>query len=96
MELLCSGGDLEKAQKLTNTIQKLEKAESWASLPSNFISKFEEAVSKYDTRGRGEISLDIAPFQADPSIADVAIRGGCEAILLGAALKNFPPQNQKN
>jgi hypothetical protein len=83
MELSRLGGDLEKAQKLTNTIQKLEKAEGRTSLPSNFISKLEEAVSKYDTRGRGEISLDIAPFQADPSIADVAIRGGCEAILSG-------------
>ena len=27
--------------------------------------------------------MDIAPFQADPSIADVAIRGECEAILSG-------------
>jgi hypothetical protein len=84
MELSRSGGDLEKAQKLTNTIQeRLEKAESRASLPSNFISKLEEAVSKYNTQGRGEISMDIAPFQADPSIADVAIRGECKAILSG-------------
>ncbi len=27
--------------------------------------------------------MDIAPFQADPSIADVAIWGDCEAILSG-------------
>ncbi len=27
--------------------------------------------------------IDIAPFQGEPSIADVAIRGGCEAILSG-------------
>jgi hypothetical protein len=44
MELLRSGGDLEKAQKLTNTIQRLEKAESRVSLPLNFISKLEVAV----------------------------------------------------
>ncbi len=25
----------------------------------------------------------IVPFQADPSIADAAIRGGCEAIISG-------------
>ena len=83
MELSRSGGDLERAQNFTNTIQRLEKAECRASLPSNFISKLQEAVSKYNTRGRGEIYMDIAPFQADPSIADVAIRGDCKAILSG-------------
>ena len=33
--------------------------------------------------GKGEITMETAPFQADPSIADVAIRGGCEAIISG-------------
>lgn len=83
MELSRSGGDLEKAQKFSTEIQKLETAECRASLPNNFIAKLEELVTNYDAQGKGEITMDIAPFQADPSIADIAINGGCEAILSG-------------
>jgi hypothetical protein len=83
MGLSRSSGDLEKVQKLTTKIQKLEKAESRLSLPVDFESKLEESASKYEPQGKGEILVDIAPFQADPSIANVAIRGGCEAIISG-------------
>ena len=39
------------------------------------------ATSEYQSDGQGVITIDTAPFQADPSITDAAIRGGCEAIL---------------
>jgi hypothetical protein len=29
----------------------------------------------------GEMQMFIAPFQADPSITDAAIGGGCEAVI---------------
>jgi hypothetical protein len=38
---------------------------------------------KHDPQGREEIQTFIAPFQADPSIADAIIRGRCEAIISG-------------
>ena len=67
--------------------------------------QLEELVLKYESHGKGEISISIAPFQADPSIADVAIRGVCEAIFsgdsdfamyfkLGEADKYYDPRHQ--
>ena len=83
MELSNSVADNEKIKRLTNEIQKLEKANSRLSLPPDFVAKLEQYVSEYQSQGRGEINIQTAPFQADPSIADVAISGGCEAILSG-------------
>ncbi len=57
--------------------------EGRAFLPSNFVSWLEVLVLKYESHRKGEVSISIAPFQADPSIADVAIRGVCEAIFSG-------------
>jgi hypothetical protein len=58
-------------------------AESCASLPPEFISKLDESILKHDPQGRGEIDMSVVHFQADPSIADAVIRGGCEAIISG-------------
>lgn len=83
MELSCAGDNPEEIQRITDEIRKLERAESQTCLPSNFLSRLKELVSKYESHGKGEIMINIAPFQADPSIADVAVRGGCEAIFSG-------------
>lgn len=83
LELSCAGDDAEKIRKITDEIRKLEKVESWSSLPADFVPRLQELVSKYESHGKGEITAEVAPFQADPSIADIALRGGCEAILSG-------------
>ena len=85
MELSHSGNDSSNVGNITNRIQRLEKAESRATLPPDFMVKLEQLVSEYQCQGRGEISIEVSPFQADPSIADVAIRGDvkqlCQVIL---------------
>jgi hypothetical protein len=83
LELSCAGDDAERIRQITDEIRKLEKGESRSSLPANFVSRLHELVSKYESHGKGEITAEVAPFQADPSIADIALRGGCEAILSG-------------
>lgn len=83
MELSRAGDDSDKIRRVTNEIRKLEKGESRAFLPLNFVARLQELASKFDAHGKGEIMVEIAPFQADPSIADVALRGGCEAIFSG-------------
>jgi hypothetical protein len=83
MELSCAGNDSEKIRQISDDIRKLEKGESRTSLPANFVERLQELVSTYDSGGKGVMSVEIAPFQADPSIADIALSGGCDAILSG-------------
>ena len=83
LELSCAGDDAGKIQQITDDIQKLEKGECRSSLPADFVSRLQELVAKYESLGKGEITVEVAPFQADPSLADIARRGGCEAILSG-------------
>lgn len=84
IELLCSGDDAEKITTITRDIQKLEKADNRLSLPADFSTRLHILHNDYQPQlGKGEITIETAPFQADPSIADVAIRGECEAIISG-------------
>ena len=84
IELSRSGDDAEKIQQITQEIKKLEKAECRTSLPADFLIRLQQLHREYKSQmGKGEITIATAPFQADPSIADVALRGGCEAILSG-------------
>jgi hypothetical protein len=57
--------------------------ESRAFLPDSFVPRLQTLVSTYENHGKGEILVVIAPFQADPSMADVGISDGCEAIFSG-------------
>ena len=83
IELSSVGDDAEKIRYITNAIRKLEKMESRSFLPENFIPRLEQLVSAYKSGEKGEITVETSPFQADPSIADIALRGGCEAIFSG-------------
>jgi len=83
MELSCAGDDSENIRRITDEIRKLENGESRAFLPANFVQRLQQLVSTHESQGKGGISIEIAPFQADPSMADVAISGGCEAIFSG-------------
>ena len=40
-------------------------------------------MQESQSNGRGDIIIDIVPFQADPNIVDIAIRGGCKTTMLG-------------
>lgn len=71
LDLSCAGDDVEKIRQITDSIQKLEKRESRSSLPADFASRLNDFVSKYEIHGKGEITAEVAPFQADPSIADI-------------------------
>lgn len=73
----------QKIEQLTKEIRKLEKAEGRCFLPPNFMERLQLLVSQYASQGKGEITIAIAPFQADPSIANAALLGECEAILSG-------------
>ena len=44
------------------------------------MERLQELVSQYDNHRKGQIAVEIAPFKADPSIADIALRGECEVI----------------
>lgn len=82
IELSQSGDNLERMNTISNEIRKLEKAESRISLPGDFGTRLHKLHQDYKHQaGKGQITIETAPFQADPSIADVAIRGGCEAII---------------
>lgn len=83
IELSRCGNDADRMKKITNEIQKLEKADSRACLPDDFLPQLQKLHGAYQSLGKGEITIETAPFQADPSIADVAIRGGCDAIISG-------------
>jgi hypothetical protein len=47
----------------------------------DFAKELQHVVLGYASKGRGDISIEMSPFQANPSIANVAIEGGSEAIL---------------
>ena len=84
MELSCTPSkEKEKIEQLTSNIQKLGKAEGRCLLPPNFMERLQLLVAKYSSNGKGEITIEVAPFQADPSIANAALLGECEAILSG-------------
>jgi hypothetical protein len=50
-------------------------------LPSDFVEELQHVVLGYASQGRGDITIEISPFQADPSIVNVAMKGGSETIL---------------
>ena len=46
------------------------------------LRKLERSLKKFESLKWESVGRR-SPFQADPSIADIALRGGCEAILSG-------------
>ena len=67
MELARSGGDVQRILKLTNDIQKLEKADGRTTLPADFVGKLTNAISEYQSDGRGVITIDTAPYPGFPT-----------------------------
>jgi hypothetical protein len=80
--------DADMAAKISEKIRSLEKAECRALLPPDFVARLQDKVRTYESQGYGDITIEVAPYQADPCIADLAIRGGCEAIVSGDS--DFP------
>jgi len=83
MELARFQDDNGMIKQVTREIRKLEKADCQMSLLMDFVEELQHLFIGYRSQGRGEVSLEMSPFQADPSIANVAIDGGFEAILSG-------------
>ena len=49
-------------------IRSLEKT-SKRRLPSDFTTKLEKSIAGFNSEGKGEIEMEIAPTQADPCLA---------------------------
>lgn len=52
-------------------------------LPSNFNDSLKSLVERYDSNGKGDISIITAPYQADPCLAKLAVIGKVDAIMSG-------------
>jgi 5'-3' exonuclease len=52
-------------------------------LPSNFNESLKNLVDGYDSNGKGEISIIMAPYQADLCLAKLAVAGNVDAIMSG-------------
>jgi hypothetical protein len=54
-------------------------------LPSNFDKILQDFVNGYKPEGKGHISIEKAPFQADPCLAQLAVAGDTciDAIISG-------------
>lgn len=74
----------DKTKHLSDRIQTLEKRQQ-RGLPTNFVSRLYELSTGYQSEhyNRSDISIETAPYQADPCIAKVALLGECEAIISG-------------
>ena len=68
--------------KLQKRIRKLENALK-RRLPSNFCEKLQDFIAGYDSEGKGDISIKVAPTQADPCLAQLAVAGEIDAIISG-------------
>ena len=83
MELSCSV-DTDETKRLSDRIQSLEKRQK-RGLPTNFVERLYDLSTGYQSELYNGtcISIETAPYQADPCIADVALLGECEAIISG-------------
>lgn len=52
-------------------------------LPPDFIQKLKSFVATYNLEGKGDISIEVAPTQADPCLAKLAIDFKIDAIISG-------------
>jgi hypothetical protein len=59
----------------------------WGLL-ENFVEDISKFATEFDDKGRGTISVDTAPFQADPDVAGLAILFATDAIISGDS--DFP------
>jgi hypothetical protein len=64
-------------------IRSLENALKRQQLPRDFSSRLEEFVCAYSSKENGDMTIEIAPTQADPCIAGMAVAGDIDFIVSG-------------
>jgi hypothetical protein len=62
-------------------IRSLKNALKQQQLPPDFSSRLEEFVCAYSSKENGDIAIEIAPTQADPCIAGMALAGDVNFII---------------
>ncbi len=72
--------DVAKADEIGSKIRRLEAASS-VGLPSNFVAQVKSQLDPIATQFSGQIKFMVAPHQADPSLARLALRREVEAII---------------
>ena len=80
LQLLLNTSDdsAEHAAKISNSQKKivgLENALKRQQLPSAFVDKCSKFVSGYNSYGKGKVTFEVAPTQADPCVAKMAVDG---------------------
>lgn len=74
--------DHEAVKKLQTKIRSNENIEN-RKLPPDFVEKLDAFVESYDSEGKGNITNEQAPTQADPCAAKEAIESTADAIISG-------------
>jgi hypothetical protein len=84
--LLNEGGNTVEGSKRVHDLQRgirgLENSLK-RRLPSNFNDSLNTLVDRYDSNGKGDISILTAPYQADPCLAKLAVSGEVDVIVSG-------------
>lgn len=87
LQSLLNDGDnsAEGAKKVYDLQTKIRGLENSLKrkLPSNFNKNLQDFVNGYKSEGKGHISIEMAPFQADPCLAQLAVAGDVDAIISG-------------
>ena len=61
----------------------LESQLKWSQLPGDFSQKLQHFVAGYNNQNKGDINIEVAPTQADPCLAQLAVNGDIHFIILG-------------
>jgi hypothetical protein len=72
----------KRVHDLQHKICRLENSLKWW-LPSNFNDSLKTLVNRCNSNGKGDISFIMAPYQADPCLAKLAVVGKVDAIMSG-------------
>ena len=72
--------DVEKADEIGSKIRRLEAA-AISGLPVDFIPQLKQQLEPIATQFTGKINFIVAPYQADPTLAMLALRRQVEAIV---------------
>jgi hypothetical protein len=75
----------ERAKRIDEMQKRIRSLENVLSrgLPSDFVPKLEEFVAGYKSEGKGDITIEVVPTQADPCAAKLAVDGVVDAVVSG-------------
>ena len=76
----------EHATKINDAQKKLrslENALKRQELPADFSQRLEEFVGSFESENKGNITMEVAPTQADPCLAKMAVNGDVDFFISG-------------